>query len=207
MCSCISCSRYRTHKPDRRTACRVFWCEILFPGTNYSHASTRASFLLAARAHTEQMRCWFTLPLVALLMEAEATINRITTHPEHQSERSLSDSIHLQQISSYFTQIIHSESCYFFFFYYYYYIRMVRRRDAGLISFLTTLWNNHISNPRNKSTRVRKMASLCMSVKRGWQSAQSFYSPPTNMSPLVWLIDRCEPEDGVAGRVMTFKGL
>lgn len=115
MRSCISCSRYRTHKPDRRTACRVFWCEILFPGTNYSHASTRASFLLAARAHTEQMRCWFTLPLVALLMEAEATINRITTHPEHQSERSLSDSIHLQQISSYFTQIIHSESCYFFF--------------------------------------------------------------------------------------------
>lgn len=164
MCSCISCSRCRNTSPNRPTAYRVLWCEILFPGTNYSHASTRANFLLAARAHGEQMRCWFTLPLVALLMEAEATINRITTHPQHQSERSLSDSIHLQQISSYFTPLFSQNWIMMLFFFFYI------RRDAGLISFLIMLWNHHISKPRNKNARVRKMAFLCMSVKCGWQS-------------------------------------
>lgn len=148
------------------------------------------------------MRYWFTLPLLALLMEAEATINYITAHPEHQNERSLSNSIHLQRISSYFTQIIHSspktESWAFFFFSW-----MVCRRGTGLskITFLIVRWNNHISKRWNKNTCMRKMAFLCMSVKCGWQSPQSFYSPLTNMSPLVWLIDHCEQEDGVNWRL------
>lgn len=200
MCSCILCSRYRNTNPtDGLLTGFWFWCKIRFPSTNYSHASTWASFPLAARAQREQMRCWFTLPLVALLMEAEATINHITTHPEHRNERSLSNSIHLQQISSYFTQIIRSshktESWCFFTSEWF--------ADAGLskIWFLITLWNNHISEPWNKNTCMWKMASLCMSVKCGWQSLQSFYSPLTNMSPLVWLIDHCEPEDGVNWRL------